>query len=220
MPGQRLRTFGDYTKPLNLKPRGRGVWQSWTWMAGGQLGSMEPQKLGSAVNKGVRTCLGKPKSNCLKSTQPGHSDQAGKPFKVPLAPPNWELEAGDWYNRSSPADPGQVCYCSSAVLGVESPRHCPAALSGGSSWRDQHRVQETSASTRAPLRGSTLYGRSSILPVWPPGTPGQPQRHLQSEQTSLFPASIRLGQNTSSLCSTLAILLGEKRCDLLVSTLQ
>lgn len=45
MPGQRLRAFRDCTKPLNLKPRVREIWQSLTWMAGGQLVSMEPQKL-------------------------------------------------------------------------------------------------------------------------------------------------------------------------------
>lgn len=78
-------------------------------------------------------------------------------------------------SHHSLADPGQICYCSLTMLGVESPWHCPNALSGGNSWTDQRQGQETPASTRAPLRAPAPFRRPSILPAYPLETPDQPQ---------------------------------------------
>lgn len=96
-------------------------------------------------------------------------------------------------------------------MGVESPQHCPTALSGGNSWTDRHQVQETSTSTRAPLGGPALLGRPSILPACPPPTPGTPGQSSCTHSLSrhlYFLTPPCLGQNTSSLCGILATLVG------------
>lgn len=159
---------------------------------GRQLVSTEPPELWSAghndrMNTSYReTQQQQPEINPTRTALWRRQEPAGRRFKVLLAPPNggaWKL--ADWCSRHSLADPGQICYCSSTVLRVESLWHCPNALSGGNSWTDQHQVQETSTSTRAPLGARGLFGRPSILPACPSGTPDQPQglhglnRHLR-----------------------------------------
>lgn len=161
-----------------------------TWMAGRQLVGTGLPKLWSAVHKDrvrtgyretekqqseinpTRTGLWAPRASREMVQGATGSSQRGAWKQV------------DWWSRHSLADPGQICYCSSTMLGVESLWHCPNALSGGNSWTDQHQVQETSTSTRAPLGVPALFGRPGILPAYPSGTPGQPQglhglnRHL------------------------------------------
>lgn len=208
--GRDSEPSGTAPNPLNLKPRVREVWQSLTWTTGGQLVSMEPQKLWISCAQKSENML---REN--KKQQPENQPNQDGPWGTKTTQENgsrchWllptgSLEAGDWYSHNSLADPGQIFHCSSTMLGVESPWHCPTALSGGNSWRNQHQAQETSTSTRAPLKTPPYMGSpASCLPG--PQGPQPTPRHPQSEQTSPFPASICTGQNTSSFCSILAIL--------------
>lgn len=97
-----------------------------TWMTETQLVSMEPQKLWISCVQRSEDKLRETKERQPKINQPGQDFGAQRASRETVQGATGSSHLGawkqvtKWYSHHSLADPGQICYCSSMMLGVES----------------------------------------------------------------------------------------------------